>query len=93
MSDLDDRTKLDIWDMTGRLQEIITRRMRAQGFNIGLNIGQVAGAGLPGHLHVHLVPRWRGDTNFMPVLADIKVIPQHLDQTRRLLGEELAKKS
>jgi ATP adenylyltransferase len=55
----------------------------AQGFNLGWNLGRVAGAGLPGHVHLHVVPRWPGDTNFMPVLADVKVLPEHLVETRR----------
>ena len=57
----------------------IERAMNAEGFNIGLNLGRVAGAGLPGHLHWHVVPRWNGDTNFMPVMAGVDVIPQSLD--------------
>jgi len=57
-----------------RLREV----MRAQGFNLGINQGAVAGAGLKDHIHLHIVPRWEGDTNFMPVLADVKVIPQPL---------------
>jgi ATP adenylyltransferase len=63
--------------------------MHPDGYNIGLNLGQVAGAGLPGHLHWHLVPRWNGDTNFMPVLADSKVIVQSLDALYGLLQERL----
>ena len=68
-----------------RLVNLIERSMNAEGFNIGLNLGRTAGAGLPGHLHWHLVPRWNGDTNFMPVLAGVKVIPQSLDSLWELL--------
>ncbi len=58
----------------------------AEGFNLGWNLGRVAGAGLPGHVHLHVVPRWAGDTSFMPVLADVKVLPEHLLETRRRLA-------
>jgi ATP adenylyltransferase len=56
-----------------------------QGFNLGWNLGQVAGAGIVDHVHLHVVPRWTGDTNFMPVLADVKVLPEHLLRTRERL--------
>ncbi len=58
-----------------------------EGFNLGWNLGRVAGAGVVNHVHLHVVPRWGGDTNFMPVLADVKVMPEHLDETRRKLVE------
>jgi ATP adenylyltransferase len=59
--------------------------MAPQGFNVGWNLGQVAGGSIAAHLHQHVVPRWGGDTNFMPVLGDVKVLPEHLAETRRKL--------
>jgi ATP adenylyltransferase len=72
-----------------RMVEVLGSLMRPDGYNIGLNLGRVAGAGLPGHLHWHIVPRWAGDTNFMPVLADVKVIVQSLDALYDLLVARL----
>jgi ATP adenylyltransferase len=67
--------------------------MNPDGFNVGFNLGKVAGAGIADHLHLHVVPRWEGDTNFMPVLDDIRVIPQALDASRRALIEALGQLS
>jgi ATP adenylyltransferase len=64
--------------------------MRPDGFNMGVNEGKVAGAGFADHMHFHIVPRWNGDTNFMPVIADIKVIPEHLDIVYQKLIQALA---
>ncbi|HZY90513.1 MAG TPA: HIT domain-containing protein [Gemmataceae bacterium] len=72
-----------------RVVRALDELMRPDGYNIGLNLGRVAGAGLPGHLHWHVVPRWHGDTNFMPVLADAKVIVQSLDALYDLLAGRL----
>jgi ATP adenylyltransferase len=58
-----------------------------EGFNLGWNLGRIAGAGVVDHVHQHVVPRWAGDTNFMPVLADVKVLPEHLSETRRRLAD------
>jgi ATP adenylyltransferase len=80
----------DLMDATARLVALLEKLLNAEGFNIGLNLGRVAGAGLPGHLHWHIVPRWNGDTNFMPALAGIKVIPQSLEALWELLSGALA---
>jgi ATP adenylyltransferase len=62
-----------------RMVDVLANLIHPDGYNVGLNLGRAAGAGLPGHLHWHVVPRWNGDTNFMPVLTDTKVIAQSLD--------------
>lgn len=73
---------------TGRSKDVLRRAFRAEGFNVGLNVGRCAGAGVEGHLHLHVVPRWNGDTNFMPVLSDHKVLPEGLRATYgKLIGE------
>jgi len=61
--------------------------MKPEGYNIGMNIGKIAGAGFAGHLHIHIVPRWDGDTNFMPVLGDTKVVSDSLHTVQRILKD------
>jgi ATP adenylyltransferase len=76
---------LDTQETLQRMLDLLDQKMKPEGYNIGLNLGRVAGAGLPGHLHWHIVPRWNGDTNFMPVLGDTKVIVQSLEALYDLL--------
>lgn len=78
LSHLSPEEHLECMEQLGIFTRVYRERLNADGFNIGLNLGKVAGAGLPGHLHWHLVPRWAGDNNFMPVLAGTRVIPQSL---------------
>jgi ATP adenylyltransferase len=81
LSDLDYDERCEVMDVTAKSVEVVRAAMNAHGFNIGINLGRVAGAGIPGHVHVHVVPRWGGDTNFMPVVADTKVLPEMIDDT------------
>ena len=71
-------------------EHALAKEYRPHGLNLGANLGRVAGAGFPGHLHVHLVPRWNGDTNFMPVVAETKVLPESLGRTWSRLRKALA---
>ncbi len=82
--DLADDLMLELMQRMRDAKRVLQAALAAQGFNIGLNLGRCAGAGLPGHLHVHVVPRWSGDVNFMAVLGDVKVMPQSLPEVRRL---------
>jgi ATP adenylyltransferase len=80
LHELDRDEILEMQETIARLVGVLRDMMKPDGFNIGLNLGKAAGAGLPGHLHWHIVPRWSGDTNFMPVLTDTRVIVQSLDE-------------
>ena len=91
LSELADREMLDIMGNVRLCVEILKREMSPDGFNIGLNLGRAAGAGLVDHVHYHVVPRWFGDMNFMPVLADVKVVPEHIDATYRVLKKAFNK--
>ncbi len=90
LDELSDAEILDTQHLLRRMIDVLGQTMNPGGFNVGLNLGKVAGAGLPGHLHWHIVPRWSGDTNFMPVLTDTRVIVQSLDTLYDLLSRHLA---
>jgi ATP adenylyltransferase len=89
LSDVTRDEHIECMEQLARLTRVYRELLQAEGFNVGLNLGRVAGAGLPGHLHWHLVPRWNGDNNFMGVLAGTRVIPQSLDALWELLREAL----
>ncbi len=77
----------EIMRLAARCEQALKHLMHPDGFNFGFNIGAAAGAGVKDHIHAHLVPRWVGDTNFMPVLADARVVPEALDQTARAIRQ------
>jgi ATP adenylyltransferase len=79
-SDLAEGELLDLQVQTREAIEVLRRAMGPQGFNVGINLGRCAGAGVPGHLHQHVVPRWNGDVNYMTVIGEVRVIPQALSQ-------------
>jgi len=85
LSELNADELLQTMETLRQMIRLLDRLMHPDGYNIGINLGRVAGAGLPGHLHWHVVPRWQGDTNFMPILADAKVISQALEALYDLL--------
>ena len=80
LEELDAAELLETMETLRRMVRVLDGLMTPDGYNVGLNLGRAAGAGLPGHLHWHVVPRWHGDTNFMPVLADVRVMPEYLDE-------------
>ena len=85
LGSLDAGARAELFETGFRATEVISRAMGAEGFNVGMNLGASAGAGIPGHLHLHVVPRWSGDTNFMPVTGETKVLPEMLADTYRKL--------
>ena len=92
--DLDGLTEeelADLWKLTRRCVNVLKQEMKPEGFNVGINLGKVAGAGIAEHLHIHVVPRWNGDTNFMAVIANTTVVPQALTELAAQLRAALAK--
>jgi len=89
LEDLSDEELLEIMKLAQLMVKAIKKAMKPEGFNMGFNIGRVAGAGIEGHIHMHIVPRWNGDTNFMPVLANTKVIPQAIKDSYEELKKAL----
>ena len=87
ISELDKKILHEIMDLCVESKNVLTKLMSPDAFNIGFNLGSAAGAGLEEHLHLHIVPRWSGDTNFMPVISDTRIIPQSLQET----AEEIKK--
>jgi ATP adenylyltransferase len=91
MNGLTEDELADLWKLVRRCTNALTAVMKPDGFNVGINLGKVAGAGIVEHLHIHIVPRWNGDTNFMPVIAQTSVVPEALKETAAKLRAELGK--
>ena len=91
LNGLTDEELADLWKLTRRCINALKSVMKPDGFNVGINLGKVAGAGIAEHLHIHIVPRWTGDTNFMPVIADTGVLPDALKEIAAKLRAELLK--
>jgi ATP adenylyltransferase len=88
LQELDDDTVAEMMALAQRAMIVLEKKYDPHGYNVGFNQGRVAGAGYEGHIHLHVVPRWAGDTNYMPVLADTRVMPQSLEQSYEALKGE-----
>lgn len=93
MSDLTADEFADIMNTTAEMVEILKKIMKPHGFNFGANLGRVAGAGIDDHIHFHIVPRWNGDTNFMPTLGDVKVVSEDMKATYKKISAQMRKKN
>lgn len=91
LNDLTEEEMADLWKLVRRCINALKAVMKPDGFNVGINLGKVAGAGILEHLHIHIVPRWNGDTNFMPVIAGTSVVPDALQAVAAKLRAELVK--
>lgn len=81
IADLNDQELCEIMRLVSWCEKVLSKAIHPDGFNVGMNIGKCAGAGYPGHIHMHIVPRWEGDTNFMPIVGEVKVLPETLIET------------
>ena len=89
ITELTDAERMELWELAALAERLLRAVVKAQGFNIGLNIGACAGAGYADHLHLHVVPRWGGDSNFMPVLANARIMPEALPEMYKKLVAEV----
>ena len=90
LSELDEAESADLMRALRETLRVLRETLKPEGFNVGANLGRVAGAGIPDHVHLHVVPRWNGDTNFMPVISEVKVVNEHLKQTAEKLRAAFA---
>lgn len=81
LEELTPEESIDLFRLLRHSSATLTDVFKPEGFNIGMNVGKAAGAGVDGHIHIHVVPRWDGDTNFMPILSDVKVVSEHIEKT------------
>jgi ATP adenylyltransferase len=88
---LDPPTRAEMMELVARFLTILRETYSPQGFNVGINIGAAAGAGVPGHVHIHLVPRWNGDTSFISSVGEVRVIPEDLSQTYQRIAQACQK--
>lgn len=89
LEDLKKQELIELFDIIKKTKKLIDKILKPAGYNIGINLGKISGAGIEGHLHIHVVPRWQGDTNFMPVISDTKVIQQSLKDLHNKLIKNL----
>jgi ATP adenylyltransferase len=87
LEDLDATTRAEMMELTSQCMTVLRKTYNPQAFNMGANIGEAAGAGVPGHVHIHIVPRWGGDTNFMSALGGTRVLPESMEDTYRRVRE------
>lgn len=85
LNKLDEAALREVFELASKCEKILTKAYSPQGFNIGMNIGKCAGAGIQEHIHLHIIPRWHGDTNFMSVVAETRVIPEDIEATYKKL--------